>query len=47
MGQAAALPGFFRFEQRLNVASDLADVLRQASDGFSAVRFILDAVETG
>ena len=38
-------PAFFRFEPRLNAGNGLAKILRQSSDCFPALRFILDAIE--
>jgi len=40
------LSGFSCFEQSLYFGSDLADIFRQASDGFPTARFVLDSVET-
>ncbi len=45
--QTATLSGFFRFEHPLNARSGFANILRQTSDGFPVVCFVLHAIETG
>ena len=41
----APLSGSFPFERLSNAGSDPADILRQASDSFPVVRFVLNAIE--